>query len=142
MASTIDTRGISGDVDEAAALRLDPKSSVRVVGDLKLDMLQTSRQQLQLDTMSRSDELPFTDYTIFKSVDFVGGEVVTGWNFDLSGTNRPKTQICYFNQHVEKGLGIRQILAVNKTPPQTVASAKAKFDLESALSNGIWFSRA
>ena len=92
--------------------------------------------------MSRSDELPFTDYTIFKSVDFVGGEVVTGWNFDLSDTDRPKTQICYFNQHVEKGVGIRQILAVNKTPLQTVASAKAKFDLESALSNGIWFSRA
>jgi hypothetical protein len=129
-------------LDEGSIVKLDPKSSVRVVGDLKLDIPQPSRQQLQLDTMSRSDELPFTNYIIFKSIDYGGGEVVTGWNFDLSDTIRPKSQVCYYNQHVEKGLGVRQIIAVNKAPLRPATPAKTKFDFDTALSNCIWFSGA
>jgi len=53
--------------------------SVRVVGDLKIDMPQPSKQQLQLETTSASDELPFTNYTIFRSVNYDTGAVVTGW---------------------------------------------------------------
>jgi hypothetical protein len=36
-------------LDEGATVKLDPTSSVRVVGDLKIDMPQPSKQQLQLD---------------------------------------------------------------------------------------------
>jgi hypothetical protein len=129
-------------VQEGSIVKLDPKSSVRVVGDLKFDMPQPSRQQLQLDTMTRSSELPFTNYTIFKNVDYGGGEVVTGWNFDLSDTARPKSQVCYYNQHVDKGLGIRQTIAINRTPLPPAASTKTKFDFAAALSNCIWFSGA
>ncbi len=129
-------------LDDGAIVKLDPKSSVRVVGDLKLDVPQPSRQQLQLDTMSRSDELPFTNYTIFKNVHFGGGEVVSGWNFDLSDTTRPKYQFCYYNQSVERGLGFRQIIAANRTPLRSPAPAKTRFDFDAAFLNCIWFSGA
>src|ERR1700694_1863476 len=56
--------------NEGATVKLDPNSTIRVVGDLKIDVPQPSKQQLQLDTMSKSDELPFTNYTIFTDVKF------------------------------------------------------------------------
>jgi hypothetical protein len=128
---------------EGAIVKLDPNSSVRVVGDLKIDMPQPSKQQLQLDTTSHSEELPFTNYTIFKTVDYALGEVVTGWNFDLSDTTRPNSQFCYYYVHnVEKGLTARQILAVNYSPLRPSALAKLKFDFDGALANCIWFSGA
>jgi len=58
-------------VEEGTTVKLDPSSSVRVVGDLKIDMPQPSKQQLQLETTSASDELPFTNYTIFRSVGYI-----------------------------------------------------------------------
>src|SRR5580698_3419546 len=36
-------------LNEGAVVRLDPNSSVRVIGDLKVDVPQPSKQQLQLD---------------------------------------------------------------------------------------------
>src|SRR5947209_17250164 len=87
-------------LEEGAVVKLDPTSSIRVVGDLKVDMPQPSKQQLQLETTTKSDELPFTNYTIFKSVAYGSGEVVTGWSFDLSDTLRPRNQFCYYTQKV------------------------------------------
>jgi len=38
-----------------------------------------------------------TNYTIFHSVDFRHGSVVTGWNFAHSNDPVPKEEYCYFN---------------------------------------------
>mgnify|MGYP001229761820 CR=1 FL=1 len=38
-----------------------------------------------------------TNYTIFHSVDFRSGAVITGWNFERSGDPVPKNEYCYFN---------------------------------------------
>jgi hypothetical protein len=43
-------------VEEGTTIKLDPSPSVRVVGDLKIDMPQPSKQQLQLETTSASEE--------------------------------------------------------------------------------------
>ena len=85
---------------EGATVRLDPNSSVRVIGDIK--MPQPSTQQLQIDTTSGSDGLPFTSYTIFKSVQYGSGLVETGWAYDLSDTMRPKFQFCYYRENLDK----------------------------------------
>jgi hypothetical protein len=47
-------------------LKLDPASTVRVVGDLKVDIPQPSKQQLQLDATSAANDVSFTRYTIFR----------------------------------------------------------------------------
>src|SRR5581483_607658 len=88
-------------LEDGTIVRLDPNSSVRVVGDLK--MPQPSQRQLQPDTTSKSDELPFTSYTIFRSVSYGPGRVETGWNFDLSDTTRPKAQYCSYIQSIDRG---------------------------------------
>jgi hypothetical protein len=129
-------------LEDGAIVRLDPNSSVRLIGDLKVDMPQPSKQQLQLETTSKSEELPFTNYTIFKFVTYGSGVVVTGWNFDLADTLRPQSQFCYYRQAIRKGMHANYFLARNATPERPSPLAKLSFDFDSALSNCIWFSGA
>ncbi|MDN3276892.1 hypothetical protein QWJ07_21695 [Frankia sp. RB7] len=125
---------------EEASVALDPNSSVRVVGDFKVDVPQPSKQQLQLDTTSSSKELPFTQYTVFKGVAFGSGYVVTSWNFDLADTSRPYYQRCYYEQNLEQGIAATQTIAVDGSPRPVSAIAKLPFDFDGAVSSCIWFS--
>jgi hypothetical protein len=127
-------------LEDGAVVKLDPNSSVRIIGDLKVDMPQPSKQQLQLSARAGSDEVPFTTYTIFTTVKFGSGAVETGWNFDLSDTVRPKFQFCYYRQDITKGLTTKYVLAVNDSPRRPGALQKLSFDFDSALSNCTWFS--
>jgi hypothetical protein len=127
-------------LSEGAIVKLDPSSSVRIVGNLKVDVPQPSKQQLQLDATSKTDELPFTNYTIFRDVNYEKGHVVTGWHYDLSDTARPKTQVCYYQQSVERGLSAKYTLAINNSPQRPSALTKVSFNFDGALANCIWFS--
>jgi hypothetical protein len=127
-------------LNESAIVKLDPSSSVRIVGNLKIDVPQPSKQQLQLDTTSQTDQLPFTDYTIFRGVNYDKGHVVTGWNYDLSDTTRPKAQVCYYEESLERGLSARYTLSINNSPHRPSALTKVSFSFEGALANCIWFS--
>jgi hypothetical protein len=97
-------------------VRLEPKSTVRIVGDLRVSMPQPSPEQLQLNSTSANHELPFTSYTIFRSVPYASGEVVTGWSFELSDPLRPKSQYCYYNQNLGKGVAAKYTLAFDGSP--------------------------
>jgi hypothetical protein len=125
---------------DGATVKLDPNSSVRVVGDIKVDVPQPSKQQLQLDTTSGSKELPFTQYTVFKTAAYGTGYVVTSWNFELSDTSRPYYQRCYYEQNLDQGLAATQTIAVDGSPRPISALAKLPFDFDGALANCAWFS--
>jgi hypothetical protein len=127
-------------LEEGATVKLDPNSSVRVIGDLKVDIPRPSQQQLQLDATSGSEELPFTNYTIFRGVGFGLGEVVTGWNYDLTDTVRPKNQFCYYRQALDKGISAKYIIAVDGYPRKSSPLAKLSFNLDEAVQNCVWFS--
>jgi hypothetical protein len=125
---------------DGAVVKLDPNSSVRVVGDLKVDVPQPSKQQLQLDATTGSKELPFTEYTVFKTEAYGTGYVVTGWNFELSDTSRPFYQRCYYEQTLDQGLAATQTIAVDGSPRPVSTLAKLPFDFDGALANCTWFS--
>jgi hypothetical protein len=126
---------------DGSIVKLDPDSSIRVVGDMKVDLPQPSERQLQLGAKTaEGNELPITDYTIFRSVTFSGGQVVTGWNYGLSDTTRPKVQYCYYTKDLEQGLAAKYTLAFNGRPNPPSALAKTTFDFDSAFANCIWFS--
>jgi hypothetical protein len=101
---------------------------------------QPSKQQLQLNTTSKSDELPFTNYTLFREVAYEKGHVATGWNYDLSDTVRPKSQMCYYKQALDKGLSAKYTIAVNNSPQRPSALSKVSFNFDGALANCILFS--
>src|SRR5262249_45945703 len=125
-------------LQEGATVGLDPNASVRVAGDLK--MPQPSKQQLQVDTPSQSDELPFTSYVIFKSVSYGSGTVESAWSYDLSDTMRPKLQICNYRESLDKGVVGRFALAVNGRPIRPPNSVRLSFNFDEALANCIWVS--
>jgi len=129
-------------LNEGAIVKLDPNSSVRVVGDLKYDIPQPSKQQLQEDATIGDHELPFTSYTIFKTTDYGSGSVVSGWAFDLSDTTKPRFQYCYYTQTIAKGAAYKYTIASNNSPVKPPPLAKLPFNFEGALSNCIWFSGA
>jgi hypothetical protein len=127
-------------LSEGTMVKLDPSSSVRIIGNIKVDVPQPSKQQLQLDTTSQSDQLPFTEYTVFRDIDYEKGHVVTGWNYDLTDQMRPQTQICYYEESHSQGVSARYTLAVNNYPRRPSALTKVSFDFDGALANCIWFS--
>lgn len=127
-------------LEEDAIVKLDPNSSIRVVGDLKFDIPQPSEQQLQVNAKTKADELPLTDYTVFRGISYGSGEVVTGWNFGLSDTTRPRVQYCYYTQNIEKGLAAKYTLAFNGSPRRPSPLAKVAFNFDGALANCIWYS--
>src|SRR5262245_15389626 len=102
-------------------------------------MPQPSDRQLQPNTMS-GDQLPFTSYTVFRSVPFGGGRVETGWDYSLSDTTRPRSQYCSFIQSISKGAQVKDVIAVNGFPRRPSALLKASFNLDGAIANCIWFS--
>jgi hypothetical protein len=125
---------------EGSVVKLDPLSSVRVTGDFKTDVPQPSKRQLQLDATTNSKDLPFTRYTVFKSSPFGAGVVVTGWNFELSDTNKPQLQRCYYEQILDKGIAATQTIAIDGAARKPSALTKLSFDFDGALGNCIWFS--
>jgi hypothetical protein len=132
--------GQSVELNSADPLKLDPASTVRVVGDLKVDVPQPSKQQLQLDATSAANDVPFTRYTVFKAAGFGAGSVTTAWSFDLSDTSRPTLQRCYYEQTLGKGISASQTIALDAAPRRPSELAKLSFDFDGALANCIWFS--
>jgi hypothetical protein len=127
-------------VSEDTSLKLDPDSSVRIVGKLKVDVPQPSREQLQLGAKSNSDASVFTNYTIFRDVSYENGHVVTGWHYDLSDTSHPKSQTCYYAESMPRGLSAKYVLAVDESPRRPSALTKISFNFDGALANCMWFS--
>jgi hypothetical protein len=125
-------------LEEGTTVRLDPHSSVQIVGNLR--MPQPSARQLQQDTRNRNDDLPFTSYMVFRSVNLGAGAVETGWYYDLSDTNRPRAQHCYYREALDDGLAGKITIARNGTPEQFSPLVKLPFKIEEALADCIWFS--
>jgi hypothetical protein len=122
---------------EGTTVKIDPNSTVRVVDDFKFP--QPSSHQLQPHIMS-GDQLPFTSYTIFRTVKYGAGQVQTGWDFDLSDTARPKSQYCSYIQSVTNAAQVKDLIAVNGSPRRPSSSTKLTFDFDRAVANCIWFS--
>jgi hypothetical protein len=127
-------------LQEGAVITLDPASSVKVVGDLKIDVPQPSKEQLQAGTTSQSNDVPITDYTIFHGESYGSGNVVSGWSYDLSDTIRPKFEYCYYTQNIERGLATKYLLAINGSVRQSTHLPNSSFDVAGAAANCVWFS--
>jgi hypothetical protein len=125
-------------LEENTTVKLDPSSTVRVIGDLK--MPQPSKHQLQADATTGTDELPFTSYMVFRSVNLGQGVVETGWAYDLSDTIRPQYQHCYYRQSVDEGLAGKITIAIDGSPVRLSPLMKLPFKLDQALADCIWFS--
>ena len=78
-----------------------------------------------------------TTFTVFKSVPYLDGNIVTGWQFK-GDEKQPESQYCYFSHPQKFGSDVlTQVnIAINgQTAPQT----SAELDLKRLAKSCIWF---
>jgi hypothetical protein len=80
-----------------------------------------------------------TQFTIFKTVSFGNGEVVTGWIFADSNQTNPATQYCYYSEKADDTIAVRTDLATNGTMLSNL-KPRPGMDLIAAYNSCVWFS--
>jgi hypothetical protein len=96
--------------------------------------------QLQPQTRPASNaKVVVTNYTVFKTVSFQSGVVVTGWRFDDSNTTAPRRQYCYFEPSMSGSVN-NYIMIGEDGHALSKTKELRGVNLEAAASNCVWSS--
>jgi hypothetical protein len=131
-------KGATVSFDSSSRLLLDPAAKVVADGEIRVQApaistprTPTPRSPVQTKTIA--------NFTVFKSVPFAQGDVLTGWIFLTSAQESPTQQYCYYNENAENSdLAIRIELATDGVPESNKTNPKA-FDTVAALAKCVWF---
>lgn len=122
-----------------AEVGLAPDATVSVRGKVTADPIPRPSPEILAGGRPAGDAAVVTNFTIFKSVPFQGGTVVTGWRFDTSQDRRPSAQYCYFTQDLgDTDTAVRISLAHDGVPVPKATPRKG-FDPAQARQSCIWF---
>jgi hypothetical protein len=119
-----------------ATVRLDA-SGATVRLDAR-DMPQPSERQLAPNAQPDSKTRVVTNYTIFKTVQFSQGEIVTGWNYQSSENPAPSGQACFYLRNNRSG-ATRYDIATNGVFNAVLEDRPAELDLQQAFANCVWW---
>ena len=121
-----------------STVRVDQSPTVSVPGFLNPDRRSTTVPPT-VQAASSSQNKIVTQYTIFKSVAFDKGQVVTGWNFENSNQINPAHQYCYYSERSGDLVQVRTELGANGAMNEKLTS-RPGVDLMAAFNNCVWFS--
>jgi hypothetical protein len=121
-----------------SAVRVDPSSTVKVPGILNPDTHSTTAPPPVQAAASPQNKV-ITQYTIFKTVAFDKGQVVTGWNFANSNQISPVLQYCYYSEQSGDLVQVRTELGANGAMMENL-KPRPGVDLIAAFDNCVWFS--
>jgi hypothetical protein len=119
---------------------VDPSSTVRVAGIVNADVPPrpiTAVTPIQPAPSPQGKVI--TEYTIFKTVLFDNGQVVTGWRFDNSNQSNPTSQYCYYTEKADDTTQVRTDLAMNGRMLDNL-KPRPRLDPIAAYNSCIWFS--
>jgi hypothetical protein len=133
-------QGATVSFDSSSRLSLDPAARVVADGEIRIQApaisvprTPTPKGAAQVKTIA--------NFTVFKSVPFEQGNVLTGWTFLTSAQESPTQQYCYYNEKGENSdLAIRIELATDGVPEANKTVPKA-FDTANALAKCVWFKK-
>jgi hypothetical protein len=134
-------KGQTVSFDSSSRLLLDPKATVTANGELRVQAPSVSAPQ---STMPRSPaKVPnITNFTVFKTVPFDKGSVMTGWIFLTSAQRSPTSQYCYYTEDAETpGLKVSFDLGDDGVPDAPKTAPKG-FDISAAFGRCVWFKAA
>jgi hypothetical protein len=125
-------------------LILDPKARVNADGELKIQMppAMSSFTNSTVPTNRRTSAQPIVNFTIFKTMAFDKGSVMTGWKFLTSAQRAPTEQYCYYTEDAATpDVNVVVDLGENgkMNTPQDVPK---EFDINSAFKRCVWFKAA
>jgi hypothetical protein len=134
-------RGQTISLDGNSRVLLDPTAKVRADGEIKIQTPSISVPQ-SITPRSPTRVTTITNFTVFKSVPFEKGTVMTGWNFLTSVQERPTSQYCYYTQNSEApALDAVVDIAHDEvqTAPKTMPNDSTGFDMTAAFKKCVWF---
>lgn len=125
-------------LDSSTRLLLDPTSKVAADGELRVQLPSISMPRAP-SPKNLAQTRTISNFTVFKSVPFEQGSVLTGWIFLTSAQESPTTQYCYYTERSENpDLAIRVDLATDGVLETTRTAVKA-LDFSAASSKCVWF---
>jgi hypothetical protein len=111
---------------------LDPDSRVVTLaegGTVRLEQPSVMPRAAATVANANNDPAIQTSVTVFKTVKYETGEIITGWQFANGAAKTPNYQYCYFKQATVGGRNIQDIAADGKltTTPAGVTDQKERF---------------
>jgi hypothetical protein len=122
-----------------SAVGLDTSGAVVRLDTSGLAGFRPTERQLGADSKPDSNARPVTNYTVFKTIQFANGEVVTGWNFRSSEDGTPSHQYCYYTLEsgTDDNVSLRYNIAIDGT--RVPSGRGIPVDIEQAFANCVWF---
>jgi hypothetical protein len=131
-------KGQTVSLDNQARVLLDPKSVVTADGELRVQAPSVSAPQ-NIAPRSTSNVPNITNFTVFKTVPFEKGSVMTGWMFLTSAQRSPTNQYCYYTEDADTpGLKVSFDLGEDRVPKVPKTTPKG-FDPAAAFGRCVWF---
>lgn len=124
-------------LDPKSRIGLDPNATVRADGDINVLMppvaapIEAARGQKQIPIIM--------NFTVFKSVPFEKGSVLTGWKFLTSAQQLPTNQYCYYTEKSDSS-PLEPVVYIGEDERLTRPKQLPKdFDIKAAFAKCVWF---
>jgi hypothetical protein len=133
-------KGATVSLDNSSRLLLDPAAKVVADGEIRVQIPAISTPRTPTPKNAAQTKT-IANFTVFKSVPFEKGDVLTGWIFLTSAQESPTQQYCYYSERGDSfDLSRRIDLATDGVPEASKAIPKA-FDAVAALAKCVWFKK-
>jgi hypothetical protein len=93
-------KGQTISIDSNSRVGLDPKATVLARGEINIPMPFVSVPQSAAGKSAAGVPI-ITNFTVFKSLPYDKGDVLTGWKFLTSAQQLPTSQYCYYTEKSE-----------------------------------------
>jgi hypothetical protein len=124
-------------IDSSSRVAIEPNAKVVADGELRVQA--PSISPMPSKQTSARTESTVANFTIFKSVPFEKGTIMTGWKFLTTAQKLPTAQYCYYTESSD-GPGLDVVVSVANDmklePPKTVPK---DFDISAAFEKCVWF---
>ena len=127
--------GQSVSLEPGAKVAVLQKEPFKVEGSVKVEAAAPGQGSTASSQNAQAKIL--TNFTVFKSVPFGEGVVVTGWNFFTSEQAEPSLQYCYYTKKLSDDTSGSIFIATDRVPLQQTTIRH--FDAQSALDKCVWF---
>lgn len=125
-------------------LALDSNAKVRADGELRIQVPPAISPFTNPVPRSnpKTPAPTIVNFTIFKTVPFDKGSVMTGWRFLTSAQRSPTDQYCYYTEHSETPDANVVLDLGQNSKMDTPRNVPTGFDIASAFNKCVWFRMA
>jgi hypothetical protein len=116
---------------------LEPGSRVLADGEVRVERIVSAPSPNTRRPVAAAPVI--IDFTVFKSVPFDKGTVMTGWRFETSTQKAPVSQYCYYTEDAQMP-GVSVTLDIGKNEElESPKTLPKNFDLAAAFNRCVWF---